>query len=172
MNAFDQRIAALLEPSLSDMGFRLVLVRFSSGTRGGKLLVMAEPQAPRPMTLDDCEQISRHISALLDVEDVISAAYTLEVSSPGIDRPLLTAADFERYKGFEAKAELVQPMNGRKRFRGVIERVEGGAVTLSMPEGTFELPIDQLQSARLVLTDALIDFTEQLYQPTQPVNQV
>jgi ribosome maturation factor RimP len=131
---------------------------------------MAEPQALRPMTLDDCEKVSRHISALLDVEDIIAEAYTLEVSSPGIDRPLITAADFDRYKGFEAKAELLEPQNGRKRFRGVIEGVTDNAVTLSMPEGTFILPIDRLQSARLVLTDALIDFTESLYQPTQPVN--
>lgn len=168
--SLEARISELITPSLEAMGFRLVLVRFSGGARGSKLLIMAEPKEMRPMTLEDCEQVSRHVSALLDVEDIISVAYTLEVSSPGIDRPLITEADFARYQGFEAKAELQEPLQGRKRFRGVIAGVENGSVTLKMPEGIFELPIDRLQSARLVLTDELIDFTEKLYQPTQPVN--
>jgi ribosome maturation factor RimP len=108
------------------------------------------------MTVDDCADISRAVSALLDVEDPISSAYTLEVSSPGIDRPLTRAKDFDRFAGFEARIETRLPIDGRKRFRGILRGVQDGKVVVESPEGTFGLPLDEVQRAKLILTDELI----------------
>ena len=115
-----QRIAEIVGPSLEAMGYDLVRIRLVGGQPRPTLQVMAERRDEAGMTVDDCAAISRTVSALLDVEDPISGAYMLEVSSPGIDRPLTRPADYDRYQGFEAKLELRQAHDGRRRFRGRI----------------------------------------------------
>jgi ribosome maturation factor RimP len=151
------RIARLIEPTLEDMGFELVRVRLS-GTRDLTLQVMADRADGTQITVDDCAEISQALSALLDVEDPIDRAYSLEVSSPGIDRPLTRLKDFERYAGFEAKIELARLLDGRRRYRGTLEGVEGETVRLRTDRGeAVELPFAEIGQAKLVLTDALIE---------------
>lgn len=138
------------------MGYELVRVLLQ-GRQNLTLQVMAERRDRQPMTVDDCAEISRSISAILDVEDPIAEAYTLEVSSPGIDRPLTRPQDFERFAGFEAKVETVQPVEGRKRFRGQVMGLdEENQVRLVVETGEIALPLASIKSAKLVLTDALI----------------
>ena len=152
-------VARLIEPVLDDMGFRLVRVRLTAST----LQIMAE-RPDGTFTIDDCEAVSRAISPLIDVEDPVPQHYNLEVSSPGIDRPLVRPEDFARWTGHEAKVELARPLSGRKRFRGTIAGNDGGAVRLTLPPEksgaeavTVELPFADIGDARLVLTDALIE---------------
>jgi ribosome maturation factor RimP len=149
------RIAQTIQPSLEAMGYRLVRSVMTSGRRP-TLQVMAERLDERPMTLDDCADISYSISALLDVADPIAGAYTLEVSSPGIDRPLVRSEDYDRFSGFEAKIELTRPIDGRKRFRGRLLGTAGGNVRLATERGETELPLDTVARAKLVITDELI----------------
>lgn len=153
------RVAKLVEPVLDGMGFRLVRVKMSGST----LQIMAE-RPDGSFTIDDCEQASRAISPMLDVEDVISSRYFLEMSSPGIDRPLVRQEDFERWAGHEAKIEMAVPQAGRKRFRGILEGFADGEVRLFIdnPEGGSEklligVPFADIGDAKLVLTDALIE---------------
>ncbi len=153
------RVAKLVEPVLDGLGFRLVRVKMSGST----LQIMAE-RPDGSFTIDDCEQASRAISPVLDVEDVISSRYFLEMSSPGIDRPLVRQEDFERWAGHEAKIEMLVPQAGRKRFRGVLEGFADGEVRLFIdnPEGGSEklligVPFADIGEAKLVLTDALIE---------------
>jgi ribosome maturation factor RimP len=153
------KVAAIIEPALDDRGFRLVRVAIS-GREGNTLQVMAE-RADGSMTIEDCEAVSREISALLDVHDPIAGAYRLEVSSPGIDRPLVRPSDFEDWAGHEAKIELSQPIDGRKRFRGRLEGFEGGEVRIEVDLGeagrqVIGLPVGLIGEAKLVLTDDLI----------------
>lgn len=152
----EDRISALVAPSLDAMGYELVRVLLQ-GRQNQTLQVMAERRDRQQMTVDDCAEISRTISALLDVEDPIAEAYTLEVSSPGIDRPLTRPQDFERFAGFEAKVETVQPVEGRKRFRGQVMGLdEESQVRLVVETGEIAIPLASIKSAKLVLTDALI----------------
>lgn len=153
-------IAALAEPVLEDMGLRLVRV-VVSGRDGGTVQIMAE----RPggaITVDDCANVSRALSPLLDVHDPMPGRYHLEVSSPGIDRPLVRPSDFDDWKGFEAKIELREPVAGRKRFRGFIEGFEDGEVHLrvNLPEEhqtqILGFDISQIEQAKLIMTDELI----------------
>jgi ribosome maturation factor RimP len=153
------RVVKVVEPVLDGMGFRLVRVKMSGST----LQIMAE-RPDGSFTIDDCEQASRAISPLLDVEDVISNRYFLEMSSPGIDRPLVRTEDFERWAGHEAKIEMAVPQAGRKRFRGVLEGYADGEVRLFIdnPEGgpdklLIGLPFADIDEAKLVLTDTLIE---------------
>jgi ribosome maturation factor RimP len=155
MDATD-RIRQIITPPVEDMGYEIVRVQIS-GTHRPVLQVMAERTDGQAMTVDDCADISRSVSALLDVEDPIHSAYTLEVSSPGIDRPLTRLKDFERFAGFEARVETRLPIDGRKRFRGHLRGVEDGRVKVEMPEGTVEIPFDAVQRAKLILTQELID---------------
>jgi ribosome maturation factor RimP len=152
-------VARLVEPVLDEMGFRLVRVRLTAST----LQIMAE-RPDGTFTIDDCEAVSRAISPLIDVEDPVPQSYNLEVSSPGIDRPLVRPEDFARWTGHEAKIELVNPLAGRKRFRGTIAGIDGNAVRLTLPPEksgaeavTVELPFADIGDAKLVLTDALIE---------------
>lgn len=152
-------LAALVEPVLENLGFRLVRVEIS-GRDGKTLQIMAE-RPDGSMTIEDCETVSRAISPLLDVHDVISDAYRLEVSSPGIDRPLVRPSDFKDWTGYEAKIELKAPVENRKRFRGRIEGFENDQVLLETDlaeEGlkSVKLGVEHIASARLVLTDELI----------------
>jgi ribosome maturation factor RimP len=148
-------IAQMIEPSLAAMGYRLVRVVVTSGRRA-TLQVMAERVDDAPMTVDDCALISHSVSALLDVADPIAGAYTLEVSSPGIDRPLVRPEDYDRFSGFEAKIELTEPIAGRKRFRGRLLGTAGAEVRLTTEAGETRLPLAAVARARLVITQDLI----------------
>ncbi len=151
-------IAALVEPALSELGFRLVRVTVS-GHNGTTLQIMAE-RPDGTITVEDCADISRHLSPLLDAHEPIASRYTLEISSPGIDRPLARVSDFEAWAGHEAKIETSELVGGRKRFRGTLKGLAGDAVRLDVPpdQGGPEvaLPVGLIAEARLVLTEALI----------------
>lgn len=152
--AIDRRLASIVQPTIQGLGYELVRLRLMGGKRN-TLQIMAE----RPegwIEVDDCARISRAVSAVLDVEDPIGGEYTLEVSSPGIDRPLTRLKDFERYTGYEVRLETSEMIDGRKRFRGVLGGVEDGEVLLEIPEGTIGLSFDLVSDAKLILTDELI----------------
>jgi ribosome maturation factor RimP len=153
------KIEAMIAPSLDAMGYRVWRVAVMGGSRRATLQIMAERQDEQSMTVDDCAEISRTVSALLDVADPIEGAYELEVSSPGIDRPLVRPEHFARFAGFEARIELNRPLDGRKRFQGRILGLEGEAVRLSLGEATVDLPLSAVARAKLVLTDELIAAT-------------
>jgi len=148
-------IVPLIEPSLEAMGYRLVRVAFL-GARRATLQIMAERFDDAPMTVDDCSEISRSVSALLDIADPIAGAYMLEVSSPGLDRPLTRPEDYDRFAGCEAKIELVEPQDGRKRFRGRILGRDDAAVRLHGEAGEVRLPLAAIGKARLVITADLL----------------
>jgi ribosome maturation factor RimP len=148
-------IVQMIEPSLATMGYRVVRVLLTSGRRP-TLQIMAERLDDLPMTVDDCALISHSVSALLDVADPITGAYMLEISSPGIDRPLVRPEDYERFRGFEARIELAEPIDGRKRFRGRLLGIAEGAVRLAGENGETQLPLAAVARARLVITDDLI----------------
>ncbi len=150
------RIEALITPSALALGYDIVQLRFNEAAKSRTLQIMAERIADKLMTLEDCEKLSRTISALLDVEDVIEGRYALEVGSPGIDRPLTRTHDFETYKGFDARIEMALPVEGRKRFTGHLMGLDGDNVMLRVDEREWALPASAIQSAKLVLTDALI----------------
>lgn len=139
------------------MGYALVLVKLADGSRRKTLTLMAERTDDKMMSFDDCAEISRTVSALLDVEDPIAGAYDLEVSSPGIDRPLTKPQDFTRFAGYEAKCETMVPIDGRKRFKGAIVGIEGEVITFKMPEGEAKVPFSNIRTAKLVMTDALVE---------------
>ncbi|MEJ8572732.1 ribosome maturation factor RimP [Microbaculum marinum] len=157
------RVAAIAEPVAQDLGFLLVRVRVS-GRDGCTVQVMAE----RPngeMSIDDCADLSRALSPALDVEDPIDRAYHLEVSSPGIDRPLVRRSDFARWQGHEVKIEMAVALEGRKRFRGRLAGVDGGNALVELSDGAkpgdeaaapASIPMDDIAEARLILTDELI----------------
>ena len=149
------RIERMIAPAVEDMGFRLVRVMVSGGGKP-RLQVMAERRDGKGMGVDDCAGISREISAVLDVEDPFDGVYTLEVSSPGIDRPLVTAQDFERFAGFEVKVETGRLIGGRKRFRGQLIGFQDGRVRIMVDGATLDLPYPDIQRAKLVLTDDLL----------------
>lgn len=151
------RIAGIIEPSINAMGYGLVQIRLLDG-KSRRLQVMAERLDGRGMTVDDCADISHQVSALLDVEDPIKGQYTLEISSPGIDRPLIKPEDFTRFAGFEAKLETKLPIEGRKRYKGALAGFEEGDVLMEMDGKKLRIPFSMVQSAKLVLTDALIDW--------------
>lgn len=156
----DARVAAIVAPTLTDLGFRLVRVKIS-GRDGCTLQIMAE-RADGTFTVEDCEAASKAISPVLDVEDPIDRAYHLELSSPGIDRPLVRVSDFARWAGHLAKVEMEVPVEGRKRFKGVLEGVEGELALLRRDDpakgedARAKLPIRDVGEARLILTDELI----------------
>jgi ribosome maturation factor RimP len=152
----ERRIADIIEPSLEGMGYELVRV-LMQGRQQPVLQIMAERKDGAAMTVEDCADISRQISALLDVDDPIEGAYSLEVSSPGIDRPLTRPKDFEAYAGFEAKLETAEPVDGRKRFRGKLLGLdEQGRVKLAAEGREWAVPLTIVKGAKLVLTDELI----------------
>ncbi|HHB81476.1 MAG TPA: ribosome maturation factor RimP [Aliiroseovarius sp.] len=152
--SIDRRLAGIVHPVVEDMGFELVRLRMMGGKKPILQIMAERPEGG--IEVDDCAQISTAISAVLDVEDPIEDNYTLEVSSPGIDRPLTRLKDFERWEGYLAKLETDQLIDGRKRFKGVLEGVEGDEVLISIEEGTIGLKFDWLAEAKLVLTDDLI----------------
>jgi len=154
------RVAAITEPVIEQLGYRLVRVRVS-GAEGCTVQIMAE-RPDGSMTVEDCESVSRALSPVLDVADPIDRAYRLEVSSPGIDRPLVRKSDFERYIGSLARIETAVPVHGRKRFRGVLLGTEGEAARIRRDdaaegeEAEILLAIEDMSEAKLVLTDELV----------------
>jgi len=162
--AIDRRLATIVTPAIEGLGFELVRIRLMSG-RTPTLQIMAD----RPdggIVVEDCAKISTAVSAILDVEDPIAENYTLEVSSPGIDRPLTRLKDFDMWEGYEARLETVELIDGRRRFKGNLAGTEGDEVLIEIEEGgeivTIGLQFDWLSDAKLVLTDELI--TEMLRQ--------
>jgi ribosome maturation factor RimP len=160
LRVFDAgKIEAMIGPSLAAMGYGIVRVAFTGGRRP-TLQIMAERTDNAAMTVEDCESISHNVSALLDVADPITSAYVLEISSPGIDRPLTRRADYERFAGFEAKIELQRPVEGRRRFRGKLLGLEGDEAKVLVGPETLRVPLDAIARAKLVLTDELIAATQ------------
>lgn len=151
-------IERLVEPPLAGLGYRLVQVQFVSG-RTPTLQVMVERGDGSSMTVDDCAEISRSLSAVLDVEDPIGGSYTLEVSSPGIDRPLVRKADFARFAGFEARLETRRLIDGQRRFKGRLTGVEGEEVMMDCDGGEARIPFGDILRGKLSLTDELIAAT-------------
>lgn len=156
----DAKVANIIEPEIEDLGYRLVRVKLSN-INGATLQIMAE-RPDGTMNVAGCEEVSRAISPILDIEDPISQAYHLEISSPGIDRPLVRLSDFVTWAGHTAKLETHQIVNGRKRYKGMIISVSGKDITFRREapnEGEdpeFVLPITEIKDAKLVMTDDLI----------------
>src|SRR6266853_4436576 len=154
------RVAGIVEPVLADMGYRLVRVKVL-GVDGCTLQVMAE-RPDGTMTIEDCEQVSRGLSPVLDVADPMERGYRLEVSSPGLDRPLVRRSDFERFTGHRLKVEMAVAIDGRRRFHGLLLGVEGEAARIRRDDAApgeateLLLPIEEMAEAKLVVTDALI----------------
>lgn len=154
------RVAALAEPVLAALGYRLVRVRISAFA-GCTVQIMAE-RPDGTMTIEDCEAASRALSPVLDVADPIEGGYRLEISSPGIDRPLVRRSDFDRYAGHVAHVEMQAPIDGRRRFRGELAGTDGGCARIRRADAAASeeieilLPIEDMTEAKLVLTDALV----------------
>ena len=145
-------IKSSIEPALQNLGFRLVRILFSGGKKTGenKLQIMAEPIEDREMTVEDCEKISRHVATLLDVDDPISSAYVLEVSSPGVDRPLTRVEDFERFSGELAKITLRQMLDGRRRYAGRLSGLdETNGVIIETSFGRYVFDFEDIETARI-----------------------
>lgn len=142
---------------IEDMGFELVQVRMMGGARR-TLQIMVEPQdKSRGMTVDDCADLSHAVSAVIDVADPITGAYALEISSPGIDRPLVRIADFDRFVGHVAKIELQRMIDGRRRFKGrIVGTTNDGNVTMSVDAGEVSVDFKEIRKAKLELTDELL----------------
>lgn len=150
------RIVQAIEPTVSGMGFRLVRAQIS-GTVRPVLQIMAEPIDGGPMTVENCATLSRALSAVLDVEDPIGGAYVLEVSSPGVDRPLTRPEDFDRYAGFDARVELETPVDGQRRLKGRLGGLaEDGSVIIGEGEAQTRVPYGAVRRAKLLITDALL----------------
>jgi ribosome maturation factor RimP len=162
--AVEARIARIIEPVANDLGYSLVRVR-TTQENGLTLQIMAEDENGR-FAITDCEALSKEISPVLDVEDPIDREYHLEVSSPGIDRPLVRARDFVRYVGHEARIELTDLLDGRRRFRGFIKAVDGENITVTLPDvpkdtdPDYTLPLRLLAEAKLVMTDKLMNMAQ------------
>ncbi len=149
------RIEKIIEPTVKNLGFDIVRVLLS-GDHNPRLQIMAEPLDGRAMNVDDCAAISRAVSALLDVEDPVSSSYTLEVSSPGLDRPLVRLQHFEKFAGYEARIETAMAIDGRKRFRGRLVGIEGDNVLLQVDKNEWVFPFPDIQKAKLVVTDEML----------------
>lgn len=161
--AVTDRIADLITPTLESMGYELVRVHISGSKINQTLQIMAERQDGNAITVEDCETISHTVSAQLDVADPIASAYHLEVSSPGIDRPLTRLKDYQRFAGFEAKVQLTEPRDGRRNFRGILRGIEGKDVALELiaekkgeTAAKITLPFTAIDQAKLIMTDALL----------------
>ena len=164
-------IAQLIEPSLAAMGYRVVRMLMTGGRRA-TLQVMAERLI---FTQSSCvigKSSSRSVSPLLDVVDPIVGAYTLEISSPGIDRPLVRAEDYDRFSGFEAKIEVMMPIDGRRRFRGRLIGTAEGAIRLLTVAGETQLPLDTVVRAKLILTSDLMAARQHLFSEPHPPQSV
>jgi ribosome maturation factor RimP len=151
----NRKVADLIEPTLGDMGFELVRVLLHGGQRP-TLQIMAERADREAMTVEHCAEISRAVSAVLDVEDPIPGAYRLEVTSPGLDRPLTRRADFDRFRGSEARVETEVPIEGQRRFRGRLAGMVDDQLRLEGADGERLIPYASIKKAKLILTDELL----------------
>lgn len=157
MRAIDvKQLEDLLNPAFGDMGFAIVLLRLTGGKERPTVQILVERNDGSGVTLDECAKLSREASALIDVENIIDAAYVLELSSPGIDRPLTKAADYQRFLGHDANIELREKMDGRRRFKGKLVKADGNAVTIEQEGAVFDLPMADILNAKLVLSDTLL----------------
>lgn len=152
--AIDRRLAEIVAPTIEGLGYELVRIRLMGGNTKTLQIMADRPEGG--IDVEDCGKISVAVSAVLDVEDPIEEAYHLEVSSPGIDRPLTRLKDFEAWKGYEARIETSELIDGRKRFKGILAGTEGDEVLIEIEEGTIGLQFDWLADAKLILTDELI----------------
>jgi ribosome maturation factor RimP len=151
-----RKIEDIVSPTVTGMGFELVRVAMSRG--GGTLQIMIEPADGRPMDVEDCATLSRALSAVLDVEDPIPGTYTLEVSSPGIDRPLTREKDYVRWAGYAVRVETTQPIEGRRRFKGTLLGLENGTARIRLEDGIeADVPLSVVLRAKLEMTDALLE---------------
>ena len=148
-------IAAIIEPTVTALGYELVRVTYGGG-RKPTLQIMAE-RPDGTMGVEDCAKLSRELSLILDVEDPLDGEYLLEVSSPGIDRPLTRPKDFETWVGFEAKIELGTQLDGRRRYRGRMTSFDGTTLVLDTDEGVVDVSYDEIAKAKLLLTDELLE---------------
>lgn len=156
MQTLEQKISDLVGNPLAAKGLELVQIKIVDGAKRKTVQVFIENTHTGRVTLDECAQASRTISALLDVEDIISSAFNLEVGSPGIDRPLVKRADFERFLGFDAKVETQLPVSGRRRFKGQLRQLEGDKLSITVDSDTFDIDISNIHTAKLILNDALM----------------
>ncbi len=156
--AIDRRLAEIVTPAIEGLGFELVRIRLQGGLTKTLQIMADRPEGG--IDVEDCAKISTAVSAVLDVEDPVEEAYHLEVSSPGIDRPLTRLKDFEMWEGYEARIETSEQIDGRKRFKGIIAGVEGDEVLINIEAGkeiqTIGLKFDWFSDAKLILTDELI----------------
>jgi ribosome maturation factor RimP len=153
----------LIEPEVKRLGYELVRVMMIGGSSDPTLQVMAERRDTRQLDIDDCEKISRRLSDMLDLADPIAGSYRLEVSSPGIDRPLTRLSDYSDWRGHEARVHLAAPHEGRKNFTGILEGTEGEQILILTKDGeAHALAFSEIASAKLVLTDKLIQATAPL----------
>ena len=153
-SAIEKKLLGLINPLITDMGFELIRLRLMSSKEITLQIMVARPDGF--INVDECADLSTTISALLDVEDPILDAYSLEVSSPGIDRPLTRIKDFEEFEGYDARLETVELIDGRKRFKGTLAGTNGSEIMLNVDEGTIGLEFEWLAEAKLILTDELI----------------
>lgn len=157
LTPLEQKIFDITQPVAQDLGLNVHSVQVSGADGSLTVQVMAEDPETKRIGADQCAQLSRAVSAVMDVEDPISGAYRLEVSSPGIDRMLMTEQDFADYEGYDVKLETDFPMpNGQKKFRGILKGIENGDVTVDTDQGVAVIAFDTLRKAKLVLTDELI----------------
>lgn len=159
----EERVA----PTLEAMGFEVVRIALTGSAGRKTLQVMADRKDGSQISVDDCAQISHTLSAIFDVEDPVPGSYDLEVSSAGIDRPLTRAKDFAAYAGFEAKIETKTPVAGRKRFRGALGGLAGETVLMTVDGAKMEVPLNAISTAKLVLTDELIEASAKRAELTQ-----
>ena len=153
-SAVEKKLLELINPIVTDEGFELVRLRLMGSKEITLQIMVARPDGF--INVDECADLSTAISALLDVEDPIIDAYNLEVSSPGIDRPLTRMKDFEEFEGYEARLETVELIDGRKRFKGTLAGTNGSEIMINVDEGTIGLEFEWLAEAKLILTDELI----------------
>ncbi len=151
----EQRIEKIIEPAVQDLGFEVVRVQLS-GNHNPRLQIMAEPIVGDNMTIDHCATISRTVSAILDVDDPIQGGYTLEVSSPGLDRPLVKLRDFKRFAGSDVRIETNETVDGRKRFRGRLSGVEGETITIEVDGEDMSIPYSLVHRAKLLVTNDML----------------
>lgn len=160
-------LTGLIEPEVETLGYRLVRVAMIGGSSDPTLQVMADRPDTRQLRLEDCERISRGLSDLLDAleaegRDPIEGGYRLEVSSPGIDRPLTRRSDYSDWAGHEARLKFLAPIDGARQVSGILQGIDGGTVRISTTKGAHEIPFESIASAKLLLTDALIKATAPL----------
>jgi ribosome maturation factor RimP len=155
MASLAERVESRITPTIESMGYDIVRVEIT-GSEPLVLQVMVERQDEKQLDVEDCASVSRAISALMDVDDPIDDAYTLEVSSPGLDRPLVRPKDFDRFAGYEAKVEAERLIDGRKNFKGRLIGLEENVVKISVDDTVMEVPFVDIKRAKLILTDELI----------------